>query len=646
MIATSRAVLWHALGETAASIVAPVGAPRVWLVVRQHESLISERPQWVIAVVPEWVTAVAADPHVWWLVGVVLVLAATVLGLLIARRRLRMTEVQAILVAEISSRFVNLPSGEVDREIEEAQRRLCTALDLDSAVLWQVQHDDPGRFLITHRFRGPGAPEFPRPLTERDFPWTTRELMAGRFTLASSLSEHPPEAAADVALARRIGVKSHVTIPLIVGGARPIGVLAFHVMRKERQWRPAVVARLLLVAQIFANALARKRADEALRLGEARLAAGVELAGLGYYEIDYGARWSFLDDRARDVWGVPADVQEGLQPVDYWTAHVHPDNHPAIVEMHGSLLPGAIDRASAEYRYLHPTKGVRWIQHLARIVTRGRDGSGPLTVGVVRDITSEKEAQREVLELHARLSHVGRVNVLGQLATALAHELSQPLGAILRNAEAAELMLRAPAPDLEELRAIVTDIHEDDRRGSLVIDRLRSLLKRRVIELRPLGLPAVIHEVLALVRADAASRQVRLVSTIAADIPPVAGDRIHLQQVLLNLLVNAMDAIAERGSDGGCIEVSARRATPVTIEVRVADDGPGLPADRIEQLFEAFYTTKDKGMGMGLAVSKTIIEAHKGRLWAENRPERGACFTFSLPVAGPETLAPAGRPGE
>jgi C4-dicarboxylate-specific signal transduction histidine kinase len=239
----------------------------------------------------------------------------------------------------------------------------------------------------------------------------------------------------------------------------------------------------------------------------------------------------------------------------------------------------------------------------------------------------------EARELRGNLAHAGRVTLLGQLASALAHELSQPLGAILRNAETAEIMLQASAPDLDELRAIIKDILSDDHRAGQVIERLRSLFKRRSLDPQPIDLLDVIAEVLALVHTDAAARQVKLAFSATPDLPTVSGDRVHLQQVMLNLLVNAMDVLEGCVPDQRAIQVSAYQVNPATVEVRVVDNGPGIPGESLERLFEPFFTTKSTGMGMGLPVSKTIIEAHKGKLWAENGPQGGACFCFTVPVA-------------
>jgi C4-dicarboxylate-specific signal transduction histidine kinase len=293
--------------------------------------------------------------------------------------------------------------------------------------------------------------------------------------------------------------------------------------------------------------------------------------------------------------------------------------------------PGGV---AIEYRYLHPQRGTIWLSHISRVQEQGADGRVIRRFGVIRDITEQRHAELEANKLRAALAHSSRVTVLGQLVSALAHELSQPLGAILRNAEAAELLLQEPSPDLEELRAIVADILKDDQRAGKVIDRLRSLLKRRSVEMQPLDLAEVISEVLALLQTDALARHVTLVHAPSPELPRVCGDRIQLQQVLLNLLLNGMDALTETPLQDRRIRVSAQPRASGLVEVQVRDNGPGLAGGSTERVFEPFFTTKTHGMGLGLSVSRTIIEAHRGKIWADNHPEGGACFHFTLPVAG------------
>ena len=254
-------------------------------------------------------------------------------------------------------------------------------------------------------------------------------------------------------------------------------------------------------------------------------------------------------------------------------------------------------------------------------------------LGAAIDITGRKQAEQEIAQQRNELAHVARVSTMGQLASSLAHELNQPLGAILRNAEAAELFLQDPSPDLDEVRAILADIRKDDQRAGEVIDRMRALMKRREVERRLLDLNLLAGEVVALVRPDAEMRRVRLAVETDPALPPVHGDRVQLQQVLLNLLLNAMDALDDNPPARPPRHGAGRRPAGATVEVAVSDTGHGIPADKLAHVFEPFFTSKPNGLGMGLAISRGIIEAHGGRLWAENNEAGGATFTFTLPVA-------------
>jgi PAS domain S-box-containing protein len=253
---------------------------------------------------------------------------------------------------------------------------------------------------------------------------------------------------------------------------------------------------------------------------------------------------------------------------------------------------------------------------------------------ICRDITSKKDAETEIRKQRAELAHVTRVSTLGQLTSAITHELNQPLGAILRNAEAAEMFLQGDQPDLNEVRAILADIRKDDQRAGQVIERMRSLLKRRSLVSNPLDLREAVEDTVVLVQPDLLSRQVKLDLELPEHLPLVLGDRVHLQQVLLNLILNGMDAMNTTPSHERGLTVRVKARPAGRLEVSVSDCGTGLQPAEAGQLFEPFYTTKPNGMGMGLAISRTIIEAHGGKIRAENNPGKGATFAFTLPTAG------------
>jgi signal transduction histidine kinase len=258
--------------------------------------------------------------------------------------------------------------------------------------------------------------------------------------------------------------------------------------------------------------------------------------------------------------------------------------------------------------------------------------AGPLYLVAVL-IEQTKRAEAEAQEQRMELAHMARVSTMGQLATALAHELNQPLGAMLRNAEAAEMILHQTPPDLGEVRAILSDIRQDDQRASAVIDRMRSLLKRHNLEFEAVAVKELLDQVTLLVRAELAARRVTLQVLVPPGLPPVRGDRIHLQQVLINLLVNGADAMKDLPPEQRRLVVQVRLIDDNTVETAVIDNGPGLPPGKMTHLFQPFYTTKSEGMGMGLVISRTIVESHGGRIWAENNADEGATFRFTAKVA-------------
>lgn len=250
--------------------------------------------------------------------------------------------------------------------------------------------------------------------------------------------------------------------------------------------------------------------------------------------------------------------------------------------------------------------------------------------GLLAQRKLRRRAEAEILNQRMELAHVTRVATMGQLTSALAHELNQPLGAILRNAEAAEIFLQKEQPDLEEIRAILADIRKDDQRAGSVIDRMRSLLKRRSLELKSLDLGELLAETVTLAQSDAHARQVNLTLQRPARLPSVRGDRVHLQQVVLNLILNGMDAMSDIAKAGRLLTVRVETAKDGSIEVAVSDCGTGISPDKVARLFEPFFTTKPTGLGMGLAISQTIIEAHGGKIWGGNNAARGAVFKFTL----------------
>jgi len=255
-----------------------------------------------------------------------------------------------------------------------------------------------------------------------------------------------------------------------------------------------------------------------------------------------------------------------------------------------------------------------------------------LIVGLLYERRRRKVAELEVRQRIAQLAHVNRYSIAGELTTSIAHELNQPLGSILVNTETAALMVDSPSLDVNELKEILSDIRRDDQRASEVIRRLRSLLKRAPFEAKEIDLNGMVGETIDLVSALAHARGVSLSSMLAGAPLPVLADNIQLQQVLINLIVNAIDAMEHLDESQRRIAVRTARNGD-SAEIEIADSGPGILAGKLNEVFEPFYTTKPKGMGMGLSIARTIIEAHDGQISAENHASEGALFRITMPLA-------------
>lgn len=376
-----------------------------------------------------------------------------------------------------------------------------------------------------------------------------------------------------------------------------------------------------------AATLARK-----LRDSERRADLAARAAALGFWTWDVSRDVIWASANARAIFGVSNDERLDLPR---FINLVHPEHRAAVRSAIETALAGTGDY-QAEYRVRLPDGRTRWIAAHGR-TEFGANHKPELMSGAVVDTTERRHAELELQQLRGQLAHAGRVSVMGQLAAAMAHELNQPLGAILSNAEAAELFLKQTPPALGELRDILVDIRNDDERAGEVIRRMRSLLRRQDLERRPLAINPLIGDVLRLVSADAALRRITVALELAPNLPLIAGDRIHLQQVLLNLILNAMEAIDQHPNGNRRVVVRTSCPGDRAVEISVLDSGPGIEPGNLPHLFEAFFTTKPSGMGMGLAICRQIIEAHSGRIHAENCPDGGAVFRVTLPAAASGT---------
>jgi C4-dicarboxylate-specific signal transduction histidine kinase len=262
----------------------------------------------------------------------------------------------------------------------------------------------------------------------------------------------------------------------------------------------------------------------------------------------------------------------------------------------------------------------------------GVNGQAIRMIGISLDITSKRLAQFEVEQQRRELAHLARVTTLGELSGSLAHELNQPLTAILSNTQAAQRFLKNGTADLGEVSAILQDVVVQNRRAGEVIQRLRLLFKKTDVQESSVDLNEVVQEVAKLMHGDLLDRQVRLETALAENLATVAADRVQMQQVLINLIINGSDAMAECIPRDRRLLARTHQDDQQTVIVSVEDAGCGIPDELRERIFESFFTTKKEGMGLGLSVCRTIVAAHRGKLWATANEKRGTTFHFSIPA--------------
>jgi signal transduction histidine kinase len=244
-----------------------------------------------------------------------------------------------------------------------------------------------------------------------------------------------------------------------------------------------------------------------------------------------------------------------------------------------------------------------------------------------------RHAQEESRRQQSELTHAARLVLVGEMTASIAHEVSQPLSAILSNADAAEMLLRAEPPAIDEVQQILDDIRRDDLRANGIIHNLRRLLSKRELRMESVDLNEIVRATLTLTNSDALLRGVAITTSLHSALPRAAGDPVHLQQVVLNLIINAMDAMADIPVDERELQIATRLHDAKSIEVAVLDTGIGIKSELLPKLFDSFYTTKRDGMGLGLSIARTIVQTHGGTIWIENNARRGAIFKFTVPLA-------------
>jgi signal transduction histidine kinase len=567
------------------------------------------------------------------------------------------------LLSELSAGLIHLPAGAIDAALSRALQQVAMFLGVDRGSLDVYPGGEPG---IRVSWARPGLEKPPRVMDADQFPWAAKRLWSGDIVRFARTDELPEDAALDRASYERAGTRSKISLPLSAGGP-VLGVLSFGSVRSERAWPAEVVERLRLLGTAFASTLERKRMElslaervrfekflSSLTTALSHLSAGDfnrEVQRALHRVVDFlGVARGSLIEFSRDgstthSWAIEEWMDVGEFP--WMTACLQRGDVVSFSELEKLPDEAAVDRRSYLAHRVKPQVAVPLLA--GGLVVGGlvfgtgdaeRSGSDEVLLmqqlhllgEVFANALSRKQGELETQRLRQELTHIGRVSAMGELSASLAHELNQPLTAILSNAQAAQTLLACDVVDLEAMREILADIIADDKRAAAVIRRLRSLLRKGDLEFVPLDVNEIVSEVGWLVKNDALTRNVSLRLDLAADLPGVLGDRVQLQQVVLNLVLNGLEALRPPWAGARTLVIRTAMDGAATVTVAVQDSGTGIDEKDTDRIFQPFYTTKAEGLGMGLAIARTIVDAHGGRLAAANNEHGGATVHFTLPM--------------
>ena len=429
------------------------------------------------------------------------------------------------------------------------------------------------------------------------------------------------------------GLRLQEVSPILSLTGEPLGLFAVY----QREGNPDVTqhhsALIPQFTQVASAAIERMRSDDALKRSVARLEITQQLSATCCFswcvetdEISCSKELCRLFDLD------PADVPMTLERL---AARVHPEDLPSFLEVI-QRARGEVSDFEFEHRLRLPGNAVKYLRIVAQ-VTRGQEGRLEY-VGAVQDVTHRRHTEEALAKLRADLARAARVTSLGVLTAAIAHEVNQPLAGIVTNASTCRRMLAVTPPDVEGARETARRTIRDAERASEIVKRVRALFCKKGATSESLELNEVTREVVALSLSELERNKVTVRTELGSELPPVHGDRVQLQQVILNLFLNASDAMSGVDDRPRQLLIRTERDEEDRVRLSVRDTGVGFEPQGVDRLFDAFYTTKSSGMGIGLSVSRSIIESHKGRLWATLNDGPGATFSFSIPC-GPQDVS-------
>lgn len=538
------------------------------------------------------------------------------------------------LLADLSARLANASGGQVETEIENALKQLLEFLDFDRSNFGNFADDD--RVTVICSVAREGIDPYPLGSRATFAGWYLRQLRAGNIVRLRSIEDLPAEALGEIEYFRRSGIRASLGIPLRVGGYI-ISFVNFAAFQSSRDWPDDLIARLKIVGEVMAQALARKRDEAALQASEERWRSVFEASNLGISIIDQDLHYVAANSAFQAMLGYTEKELQQLTPVDITVDEDRESTRARIAE----LQRGQRRHFDAAKQYRRKDGTIIW-GHINASVVQDAQTPAKLIIGTLIDITDTKRAQDALRATQSKLANMTPRMMMHELTAIIAHEVNQPLAAIVANGNAALRWLGRNPPEVVEASANITQIVHNGHRASQVISSVRGMFKKDEHARVLLDVNIVVREVLALLEGEFSSKRVAVHAELSRDLPQIFGSHVQLQQVILNLVTNAVDALRGKPAGSRMVNVSSKPSQPDGVIIAVEDSGTGIDPAVFDRIFDTFFTTKSHGMGMGLSICRSIVEAHGGRLWASVRHPQGSIFYVALPSA---TDDPRSRPG-
>lgn len=544
------------------------------------------------------------------------------------------------LLAAISRSLIRAPDDQAEEAVEEILGLVGESLQVDWITVWLYDPEKSALDLLS-AWRASGVDHVNPDL--RSFPWVTQRLTQGKSVEFSDPEELPPEAAIDKASYLEMGVRAHYSYPLRLA-EESLGVLAISVMR-HRQDSSSLPTALRLISDLIVGAVSRSRMFSTRLQSDQRYRSFVSNSTEGMWCLEFGEP-ILLDGTEEEI---IAEIYDRAHMVEANDAFARAYGYESAEEMGVWRLRERVPRNSASMEMIRTAVRSNFIcrdletRELDRhdntlIILNNLDGQvedGQLlrVWGTQRDVTESRQQETELRELNRQLTRTARLGTMGELSAAITHEIGQPLTAIATNAKAAQRFLAGPRPNLDEVSEILDDIVIDNQRAAAVSRNIRALVTAQETPRDALDIGLLAQSVIKILRSDATFRNIEIILDLEEDLPSVWCDGVQVQQVIINLVLNGCDAMEETRSDDRRIVLSIAREGSEEVGVSVRDFGLGFEGRPPGDLFRPFQTSKKTGLGMGLSISRRIVESHGGRIWGVENPDGGATFCFILPIA-------------